>query len=126
MSTAPEKFNIVQFQAASGLPLTADFIVKTLGIGPDETLKRAMWWNRDRYGLILGRLQNHINGKGALNPCTFDGSRTKPAEDAGTAAASTASTNADNAGFFGDDDTTDDFFGDAAPAAETEDNGEFF
>ena len=35
MSTVPEKFNIVQFQAASGLPLTADFIVKTLGIGPD-------------------------------------------------------------------------------------------
>lgn len=75
------KFNIVQFQAASGLPLTADFIIKTLGVEPDETVKRAMFWNRDKYGLIIGRLQNFINGKVAANPCDFDGSRPKKTED---------------------------------------------
>ena len=75
------KFNIVQFQAASGLPLTGDFIVNTLGVAPDETVKRAMFWNRDKYGLILGRLQNHINGKGAVDPTTFDPSRPKKDAD---------------------------------------------
>lgn len=79
------KFNIVQFQAASGLPLTGDFIVNTLGITPDETVKRAIFWNRDKYGLILGRLQNHINGKGAVDPTALDGSRPKKVEAAGKA-----------------------------------------
>ena len=66
------KFNIVQFRAASGLPLTGDFIVTRWALRPMRTVKRAMFWNRDKYGLILGRLQNHINGKGAVDPTTFD------------------------------------------------------
>jgi hypothetical protein len=76
-----DKFNIVQFQTASGIPLTANFIVDTLGVAPDETVKRAMYWNRDKYGLIIGRLQNFINGKAAVNPCAESGERAskKPA-----------------------------------------------
>ena len=85
-----DKFSIVQFQAASGLPLTGDFIVNTLGVAPDETVKRAMYWNRDRYGLIIGRLQNFVNGKAAMNPCEFSAERpaSKKKDDAPAAAES--------------------------------------
>lgn len=103
-----QRFNIVQFQAASGLPLTADFIVNTLGIAADEQQKRALFWNRDKYGLIIGRLQNFINSKGAANPCDMNGQRPKK-DDAPPATA----------------DAGGDFFGDEE-AAPAEANEEFF
>ncbi len=113
-------FNIVQFQAASGLPLTATFIVETLGVGPDHTEKRAMFWKASKYGLIIGRLQNFINGKAASNPCDLSGERpkTKKTDDAAPppAAAAAASTEADDLFSEGDDD----LFGDEPASTKTE------
>lgn len=110
-----DKFNIVQFQAASGLPLTGDFIVNTLGVAPDETVKRAMYWNRDRYGLIIGRLQNFVNGKAANNPCAENAQRPKKDEAPPPAAAESfdfGESEADSTESFdfGTEDETEGFF----------------
>lgn len=111
-----DKFSIVQFQAASGLPLTGDFIVNTLGIAPDETVKRAMYWNRDRYGLIIGRLQNFVNGKAANNPCEFSAERpaSKKKDEAAAPAADESfdfgESEADSTEGFAFEDETEGFF----------------
>lgn len=63
-----DTFTIAQFQAVTKLPLTAEFIVNVLGIPPDEQVKRSSIWNRDKYGLILGRLQNYLNSCAGLDP----------------------------------------------------------
>lgn len=111
-----DKFSIVQFQAASGLPLTGDFIVNTLGVAPDETVKRAMYWNRDRYGLIIGRLQNFVNGKAANNPCEFSAERpaSKKKDEAPAAAESfdfgESEADSTESFDFGTEDETEGFF----------------
>lgn len=72
------KINIVQIQAAlKGVPITAAFIVDTLGVQPVETVKRAVFWDAADYGKIVGRLQNHLNSCSAIDPSTLSGERTK-------------------------------------------------
>lgn len=79
------KFNIAQFQATTKLPLTAEFVVNVLGIKPDEQVKRSMLWDRNKYGLILGRLANYMNGLGALDPTAAEKKvRVKAADAEGT------------------------------------------
>lgn len=122
------KINIVQIQAAIGIPLTAEFITKTLGIGPNPelTVKRAVFWDRDKYGVIVGRLQNFLNSKGAIDPTTFSPDRPKKTDDAAPAAKGD-----DGAGFsFGDDQGAEkpagdgfSFGDDPAPAAAADDTG---
>ena len=79
-----DTFTIAQFQAVTKLPLTAEFIVNVLGIPADEQVKRSSIWNRDKYGLILGRLQNYLNSCGNLDPTKAEKatSTRKPKEDA--------------------------------------------
>lgn len=121
------KINIVQIQAAIGLPLTAEFITKTLGIepNPELTVKRAVFWDANKYGVIVGRLSNYLVNKGAVDPTTFSPDRPKKTEDAAPAAKAD-----DGAGFsFGDDSPAADsgdgfsFDADPQPAAAADDTG---
>ena len=122
------KINIVQIQAAIGLPLTAEFITKTLGIepNPELTIKRAVFWDANKYGVIVGRLSNYLGNKGTVDPTKFSPDRPKKADDAAPAAKGD-----DGAGFsFGDEKPAGDAAGDAfsfgddpAPGAAADDTG---
>ena len=106
------KINIVQIQAALAVPVTATFIVDTLGVQPVETVKRAVFWDAADYGKIVGRLQNHLNSRGAIDPTTLSGEREKK----------TAEPTAADGDFFGETKEPagdGDFFGES-------DGGEFF
>ena len=131
------KINIVQIQAAIGLPLTAEFITKTLGIepNPELTVKRAVFWDANKYGVIVGRLSNYLGNKGAVDPTKFSPDRPKKAEDApaGDAAKTGAAADSGDGFSFGDETPSagdaDGFsFGDETPAADaakTEDGFSF-
>lgn len=82
------KINIVQISAALGFPVTAHFITDVLGVPPDVTLsvKRALFWPSDQYGMIHGRLQNHLNSRIGIDPLTFTPERPKGAATPATAA----------------------------------------
>lgn len=75
------KINIVQISAALGFPVTATFVAEVLGVPPDPSLsiKRALFWPREQYGMIHGRLQNHLNGRIGIDPSSFTPDRPKGA-----------------------------------------------
>lgn len=104
------KINIVQISAALGFPVTATFITDVLGVPPDQSLsvKRALFWPREQYGMIHGRLQNHLNSRIGIDPSTFTPER--PRGEAAAAPAPAAAP-AEPEGFG---------FEEPAPAAEPE------
>lgn len=77
MSNDPNNINIVQIEAASGIPLTAAFVRDTLGIAPVSQEKRAMFWNINQWPQIVGALAQHIGKLNNIDPRTFSGQRPK-------------------------------------------------
>ena len=106
------KINIVQISAALGFPVTAHFVTDVLGVQPDPSLsvKRALFWPREQYGMIHGRLQNHLNSRIGIDPTTFTPDRPKAAVE--SVAATAAATEPEAFGFdmSGDAEVTGDFF----------------
>lgn len=92
------KINIVQISAALGFPVTAHFITDVLGVQPDPALsvKRALFWPREQYGMIHGRLQNHLNSRIGIDPLTFTPDRPKAS---GSTPATAAGVEPDGFGF---------------------------
>ena len=115
------KINIVQISAALGFPVTAHFVTDVLGVPPDVTLsvKRALFWPSDQYGMIHGRLQNYLNGRIGIDPSSFTPDRPKGSVAAAPAPAASAA-ETEGVGFETPTAETDDF-GFEEPAPETED-----
>ena len=115
------KINIVQISAALGFPVTAHFIIDVLGVPPDTTLsvKRALFWHSEQYGMIHGRLQYHLNRRIGIDPLTFTPDRPKAATAADSTPATAAGVEPEAFGFEMSDDAqspatgaevTEDFF----------------
>lgn len=83
-SMSTDKINIVQIEAAAGLPITADFITNRLGVAPDPalTVKRAVFWRLDQWPVIVEALKKHLQHLGTVNPASFSGQRPKKAPEA--------------------------------------------
>lgn len=118
------KFNVVSLNAALGMSLTTGFVEKTLGIPPDETDRRAVFWNADKYPAICDALARMAKQKRDLDITTFSGKRPTSKKDEAPAS--------DDQGgdFFGGEaeasaEGGDDFFGEDS-GTKTEESADFF
>lgn len=58
-----EFINLVTIQTSLGVPVTGDFIEKTLGVEPSHTEKRAKFWKRSDYPKIRQALIEFVEGQ---------------------------------------------------------------
>lgn len=55
-----EKITIKTIQARTGVPVTGEFIIETLGVQPVDKEKRSVFWSEAQYPEIVDKLCVHL------------------------------------------------------------------